>query len=196
VSELATWGHDPGRTDGALVLMAPGGTVMVALHWHLLRRKAGVVWRVRCVAPAIGPPGLLGAEVGSLHAVGKLADDLGAAAILSGGCQSWRIVTEGLFVARRKGRRGGPAYSTSILTLAEAAGEVVGPLRARQQGIEPRPRWSEWTKALLRTTGKAHRVNAYAARLAAQRWPELGELMGVEHVIDAAWLATYSGCNN
>lgn len=130
-------GLDPGL-DGGAALRVSG---VVVGTWAWTRVARGV--RLR------GPSGEV--TLPSLHAVGEaIAAEVGSVD---------RLVAEGLYYSTRPGGRRIPVED--VLRLAEAAGEVLGPLRA----IAPvvlRPLQAEWS-SVLGTTGLREDVAERAA---------------------------------
>lgn len=99
---------------------------------------------------------------------------------------AWHVCMEGLFIA--KGDRG-----PSLLTLAESAGELVGPLRGL--GIVARPTAAHWRAKVLRLGRVSAKVaEEYAIRCVASGAVvdgDLGALTGNGHVCEAACIAVY-----
>lgn len=162
-------GIDPGH-DGGAVLLGEGRVALAVLAWRRLHRKSGDVYAT------MNLDGDEQAEP-SLHGVAqRISAELAGARVsfrderyaydLS--APWYHLAVEGLFA------RPGLALH-GICSLAEATGEVTGPLR--QAAIsEVRPKASEWRSAVLargwgRTSEEAERA---ALRLCQARLPTLG----------------------
>jgi hypothetical protein len=150
-------GVDPGSTSGGAALLSPCGARLTGwLAWTWLKAGGG---RYRLTgAGGAGAARLPGHhEVPHLHAVGALLAELGP----------YRLVLEGLFLAHgssvaAKGKR------KSLLPLAEAAGEILGPLRTRAVGPPLRPNAQrEWRPRVL---GLPHDAGDKEAEERAVTW--------------------------
>jgi hypothetical protein len=167
---LPVLGVDPGR-EGAAVLVAPGVAPLRALGaWWWRPVRGG--YEVASLGGAFG-------RVEALHDVGLAV----AAKVRQLAPDGWRVVLEGLYVASLD-------RAPSVLTLAEAAGEVLGPLR----GVGPvlRPVAAAWRAKVLRL-GRvgAARAEAYAIEAVPGIVAGLGELGRVGHVAEAGCMAYY-----
>lgn len=167
-------GIDPGLEGGA-VLVEPGTAPLVVRGaWHWRPHRGAYV--LRGVTPQDG------VRLASLHDVGvAIARDCADVAP-----DGWRVLLEGLFLHDT-------SRAARILTLAEAAGEVLGPLRSR--GVIERPNAARWRGKVLRLKGgtDADVAEAYAVRCVPvlARPPGLGALADVGHVAEALCLAYY-----
>jgi hypothetical protein len=171
---------DPGHTNGGVVLAkwskkAPH-TVLGAWAWVLRKRVAGNVWVVT------DKDGRL-TECRTLNDVGGLIRESVAAL----GVDSYTLTLEGLYLDQMK-------KASRIITLAESAGEIVGPLRSGSVGPVARPKASTWRAKVLR----ASRLSAAAAAARAIQCAPLiatglGELADNEHVCEALCIGYYGG---
>ena len=172
---LASVGVDPGRTNGAVVCLSPRPAaphvVLGGWAWTLRSVKQGDVWRLTDTLGRVS-------DHGSLHGVGE--------AIVSRlGVDVYTLTLEGLYVDALK-------KASRIITLAEAAGEVVGPLRRGCVGPVRRPLASVWR-------GKVLRLGRASAAVCAARAVEcaplvatgLGALEGNEHTCEALCIGYY-----
>ena len=168
---MLSMGVDPGLVDGAAVLLDMSGKqpfkVVNAWTWRRLVRG----YQLTSLDGVVMLP--------SLHAVGaeirRLAPD------------GYRLTVEGLYV---DDTTRGP----SMLALAEATGEVMGPLRDGAVGELQRPVAARWRAKVLRLG----RVSAAAAAARAMQCAPvlvdgLGTLASNEHVCEAACIAVYGG---
>lgn len=166
-------GVDPGKEGGAVLVALGVAPLEVLGAWHW--RPSGAAWTLTDAH---------GAEVQaeSLHGVGVAVAGV-AAAVAPGG---WRVVLEGLYLDSL-------AKASRILTLAESAGEVIGPLRSL--GVIDRPNASHWRAKVLRLRRgtSADAAEAYAVRCVPvlARPPGLGALSDVGHVAEALALAYF-----
>ncbi len=114
-------GVDPGLTNGGAVALAMSKKaphkVLGAWAWCRRERVAGTVWVVTTHTGEVS-------EVSSLHDVGAMV-----AEAVQG---PYTLTLEGLYLDAMK-------KASRIMSLAEAAGEVVGPLRAGSAGEVRRP---------------------------------------------------------
>lgn len=174
-------GLDPGRHSGGAALLV-GEVVERWWAWTWLTARGG---RYRVRTGDAG--GLAEAEVPSLHVL--------AQGIARSG--PWDVlVVEGLYTPRRRKRAVNPQ---SIVPLAEAAGEVLGPLRQGAGRIE-RPLASVWRRDVLGlAAADARTAEAYARAWAmrALRWacePSEGVTEGeMGAVAEAACMAYHGG---
>lgn len=165
----AMLGVDPGLTGGAVLVRGSRAPVEVLGAWYWRPSVAG--WRVTDWAG-------LEWQSPALHDV---------AVMIAGACDAltdgWRSCVEGLFVPRQRGPHG-------VLALAEATGELLGPLR----GLEcvARPLASEWRPRVLgRCPRGAAAAEAYAVRCAPKIGSSLGVLQARGHVAEALCIAYY-----
>ena len=173
-------GVDPGSTNGGAVLL-DADSVRVWWAWTWLRGKGG---RYRVTRGDAG--GVSVAEVTTMH-------DVALGLARSG---PWAVaVVEGLYVPPpRRGRRVNPQ---SVVPLAEAAGELLGPVRASAGRLE-RPLASVWRRDVLGAAGATARDAEARARLWAMRalqWPCEAEGVVTESeagaVAEAACMASW-----
>ena len=95
----------------------------------------------------------------------------------------WRVVLEGLFVPSA-------SRASRILTLAESAGEVLGPLRG--DGVIARPLASEWRGKVLRLGAtSADAAEEYAIRCVPVVGRGMGALASNGHAAEALCLAYF-----
>lgn len=177
---MLSLGIDPGLIAGAAVLIdydqAPH-KVLGAWAWH--RTAHG--YRVATETDARGLDLTL-FDVGSR--ISDCIDDI----IAPLGCSTDITITlEGLYVASLK-------TAPSVLALAEAAGEVLGPLRWLTSDPILRPMAATWRAKVLHL-GRAKAD--VAARRAINCAPWLGDSLGAlqanEHACEALCLAYYGG---
>lgn len=146
-----TLGIDPGQT-GAAVLLDPGGRRAVAVwSWTHRPRKGGDRFEVHQQLPE--PFGLRQLELLSLF---EVSYGLIRAALQPLGAPDlpYHLVCEGLFVW--------PGHDCGFDTLAEATGEVLGPLRDAALSLD-RPLARRWRSVVLprgwgRTSEEAERA--------------------------------------
>lgn len=170
---LPCWAIDPGKTGAAALVRwarpesaTDAFDLLAAFAWTETAR--GVVLR-----------SWLGEDT-TLSALGLIGPILAA----RGG--PYTVCMEALFVPSL-------ARAPSCLVLAEAAGEVIGGLRAYQRGETLRPHPSTWRGRML---GSASLTAKAAARRALEVAPlrvraGLGALAGNEHAADAALMACW-----
>lgn len=173
-------GIDPGFRSGGIVLLemtdkAPH-SVVTAWAWTYRVRKAGNVWEVRDESGKLS-------NHDSLNSISVMV-----AGALSGlGVDSYTLTLEGLYLDSMK-------KASRIITLAESAGGIVGPLLAGSVGEVRRPLAVTWR-------GKVLRLGRTSAAKAAERAVKcapllavgLGELGGNEHAAEALCIAYYGG---
>lgn len=189
-----TLGIDPGLEGGA-VLLHPGGSVAVAA-WRWRRPKGRnpqgfYVQTIEGGLPLGGTPHRDGTRrVGTLHEVGELLRNRLSGLVV--------LVLEGLFVPRRRGGQTMQAYHGRIrhvLTLAEAAAEVAGPVKARAVEVY-RPTAAEWRPSVLgvaRTASSdlSERVACQAMQASRPLVAGLGPLASDPHTAEAACMARW-----
>jgi len=157
-------GVDPGRSNGAAVLLTAHNEVAAWWTWCLMARKDGPVWRVS--------QGLTG-DCDNVAAMWEVGDLISGQLIYDGMTNQpiAKLSLEGLFVPRL--RRGKPVNPQSVIPLAEAAGELVGGLRMTPAH---RPLATEWRSRQLglRRGTSADAAEAAAVRMAphAFTWPK------------------------
>lgn len=170
-------GVDPGRTGGACLLGSDG-------------RRALATWR--------WAPSGDGYELWAAYAVWQGADDgarwlrslAGVGEAIAAGArgqlvEDLALCCEGLFVP--------PGRAHGVLELAEATGELLGPLRALSEAEPLRPRASTWRPAVLSIppntpADRAEAVAVHAVRLGLVRGlPELVD----RHVAEACCIARW-----
>jgi hypothetical protein len=160
---MLTLGLDPGRT-GAAVAVRRGTTLPCDV-------VAGIAWRPRGDGYRVRTCDDRTLDVASLHeAIRALHVEA-----------PYEVCLEGLFV---------PSLSRapSVLVLAEAAGEILGPLRAGMVALE-RPNAATWRAKAFRASRL--KAEAWAAR-ALQCAPYIGDLGALkdnEHACDALGMA-------
>ena len=162
-------GIDPGASAGGAVLLDASGELALAhLSWRRRQRDKRQVWEVRS-------SGMWHRDVivPDLHRVGLMIATLVP--------MSARLVVEDLF-----GR------GSTLKILAEACGEVKGPLRRIQVGPELRVLASVWRPLVL---GCSSRTRADAAEALAVAWAR-STIKGLErvdngHVAEAAAIARW-----
>jgi len=188
-------GVDPGHDGAAVLLAADGRRSLAAWSWQRRKRKSGEVY----LLTSTGGGEL---EIGSLHSISEhissacsTAIDLEAARD-SDQEEIYDLAVEGLFVW--PGRTGG------IIELAEAVGEIIGPLRDRALSLS-RCAPSQWRAATLpkgwgRSSEEAERA---ARQVAASTVRGLGLFVGLgldkdgrevpiwPHVCEAACIARW-----
>lgn len=147
-------GVDPGHTGAAVLLAADGRRALLARAWTRRERKGSDVYEIyRCTESERVVP--------SLHAVGALivTDALRALEYvptlhLDNPC-AYRLAVEGLFA-----RPGLELHG--VVSLAEATGELMGPLRGL--ALETlRPKASTWRPAVLGLPANGPSVDAELA---------------------------------
>lgn len=163
-----------------MLLDGDGRTVHVAMCWHRLeRRQKGRRWYVWNVRSTYRKPG--GLYVNNDDVEMQLHQVPPFAMGLSREHDEWGLVTEGLY--------------GSALALAEAAGVVYGQMLHRTTGEHVRARWLAWAPWACGDEVRGRITSAKAKpilmRRARERFVGLGELVEVEHVVDAAWLAAW-----
>lgn len=166
-------GVDPGKTGGACLLASDGRTVLATWHWRP-SEWASVVWSSLRDDPC-WKGGLYGV---TMQVVADVRELLGPHPDLT-------VAVEGLFVP--SGRTHG------VLELAEATGELIGPIRSFIQGEPLRPRAAVWRPAVL---GLAPNTEAAKAEAAAVRAVRAGLVAGLPeledgHVAEAACIARW-----
>ena len=171
---ISVLGIDPGHDGGAVLLASDGCRSLAAWSWQRRKRKSGDVY---LLTPTSGREW----EVGSLHYLASHISGACSTAIdyeaarVSDREEIYDLAVEGLFVW--PGRTGG------IIELAEAVGEIIGPLRPRALSLS-RCAPSEWRSAILprgwgRSSDEAERA---ARQVAASTVRGLGPF--VEYEID------------
>jgi len=182
-------GLDPGSRDGAAVVVRNG----VAIRWwtwRYLRAKGG-----RYAVTRGQMSGVDKFDLPTMHDVGR--------SIASGG-PFHHAVIEGLYTPPANGRR--RVNPQSVIPLAEACGEVMGPIKGVTLGDLYRPLASEWRRKVLRL-GRATAAQAEqrAIREAMSRlvWvadpsevvstKELGAVC--EASMMALWVPDAAGCS-
>lgn len=177
-------GVDPGSRHGGLVMLDGPAVVAWAGFWTMRSSGRLVVSMSHHPAPRAVP---------SLHALG-MAFALHA---LGMGMSRWRLVVEELFVPRA-----GQAQSAqTVVALAEACGELSGPLREGATDVR-RVRAVDWRHRVLglaaRTPAKA--AEEYAVRVAptlfwwpGNGWSDLGAMSKDARggVVEAACIARW-----
>lgn len=170
---------DPGQTGAACLLDRCGRRVLMAWQWTKLSRVAGDVYRVRTTDGREE-------EAPTLHEVG-----LGLVRDAEFRCDTVRylLVVEGLFVARKRGKRN--VSPQSAIPLGEACGMLMGPLLAYAEGQPWRPLASEWRPEALSLPARASAdaAEAYAVKMARAQFTGLRGLAENGHVCEAAWMA-------
>jgi hypothetical protein len=194
---LSVLGVDPGHEGGAVLLV--GSRVAAALAWRRLSRKSGDVYATTS---------LDGDEQTepSLHGVSmRILSELAGARVAARAERHafdlsapwYHLVVEGLFA------RPGLALH-GVTSLAEATGEVTGPLRSAAISVE-RPKASEWRAAVLpkRWGTKSEDAERAAMVLCRALHPSLGDFLVGEpgpggrpspcwpHVVEAACIARW-----
>lgn len=133
---------DPGQSGGAVLYL--DGAVLAWWAWTRLPRKGERVVRVRASSAKatehrhlclVGERIAFAARSVAGAPAPATADWLGAASLAA-----YHLVVEGLFVPRANGK----VSVQGQLALAEACGELVGPLRYFAAGPESRPQAREW----------------------------------------------------
>ena len=139
---------DPGADGGAVLLAADGRTAIDAWAWD--RRVTGGIHTWRLWRPE-GPP----LQISSIH---EIALQLARAA--EGIGTPWQLCVEGLFAWSEQ--------LNGIIELAEATGELLGPLAARASVVH-RPRAVTWRAAVLpKGWGRTSEEAEHAARIVAR----------------------------
>lgn len=189
-----------GGHDGAAVLLASGSiSVLAALSWQRLARKSGDVYLCTSLSgdeqtePSIhGVAQRILCELAGVRR--RPGPPCGGGLDLS--APWYRLAVEGLFVW--PGRTGG------IIELAEAVGELIGPLRYGALTVS-RAAPSEWRSAVLPKRWGRSSVEAERAALIVCRalQPELGAFLDATpdaegrlvptwpHVVEAACIARW-----
>jgi len=124
-------------------------------------------------------------RVASLHEAGAIIAAT-TRSLVPSGCP---IALEGLYVGR--GSRTPPG---DVLTLGEAAGEVVGQMRSIMRGSLMRPLYTQWVaKVMPPAHGKPSRVaSSYILANTERVVSGLGAIGHVEHCCDAACIAYWA----
>lgn len=181
-----------GALDGGAVLLAPSGRRAMGWGWRRRERKAGVVYVLRSAGYGCTPRTV---DLPSLHEVARQIADVAA---------GYQLVVEDLFVPHPSDedletkealtRYLGRVRSTQAL--AEAVGEIVGPLRGRAEGEVQRVVASTWRKVVLGSGSLSSSVSEERAiELVTRGRPPLieglGELAQDPHVAEAACIARW-----
>lgn len=160
-------GIDPGHDGAAVILDEAGRRCLAVWSWHRLRRKGRDVYATWSTDEGNTTEKSLG-EIGMW--------------IASGMAGHHTLTVEGLY-----GR---------AIALAEACGEVMGPLVASalndvREG-RYRPRAQVWRKAVLGSAPSKAAAKELARRLAPRLIEGIpDDLLEVEHVVEAACIARY-----
>jgi hypothetical protein len=198
-----TLGIDPGNEGGASLLLGID-TIMAWWAWHPFDKRKGEI-EPEGSKQSIGRYRLNSSteqkdrEVSSLYAV---ATAMVFECSLLFEIERCVVVVEGLF-APKDNERSNPQ---TILFLAEAAGEMLGPLRSFVDEQHPlyRPRSSVWRPAVFSGHTRSHMDKGAWERLAIERaavsfhgTSERPNLLSEiptgarEHVCEALWMARY-----
>ncbi len=174
-------GVDPGAVDGAAVLVMHGDPetppvgAINAWRWHRLGGKGSTLYEV---VDAWG----VRVEVRTLGEVGRRIMVQSHVHV-----PRWHLCVEGLFVVND------PKRFPSALTLAEATGQVMGPLCQYAIGEVMRPTAAVWRAKVLKlprsTSAKA--AEAYAVKALPGIVLGLGDLSGCGHTAEAGIIAYY-----
>lgn len=130
----------------------------------------------------------------SIHAVAAhIAEDA-----MTRGLTPYHLVLEGLFAPKRRKGMSPQSHAGRLsraMTLAESAGELLGPLRAGSIGAVIRPQNTTWRARVLRLPGgyDAKAAEAYAVKAVPQIASGLGVLASNGHAAEAACLAYFGG---
>ena len=183
-------GVDPGSKAAGVVLLAPDGRQILGA-WSLVHRKRKrPVWAMR----ASSPDGLYETERRTLHECAWLIWQFAARRGF------YHLAIEGLFVPRKVRTSRGKVIPTdpqSVLPLAEAAGELRGPLSISPRvGTILRPPASEWRPGVLGIPPRtgADQAEQIAVGYAATAFDGLAPFLDRPHgghVAEAAWIALY-----
>ena len=177
-------GIDPGASAGAVVLLADSGAVGAVWSWRRLGRTQIRAGRHAWILGELWRGDLLeGIEVCSIGRIGRRV----RRCLLAHG-EPVILTAEGLF---GRGR--------TLNALAEATGKILGPLESLHLVSNDsslgayRPLAVEWRPRVL---GRgcprgATAAAAYAVDWARECYPALGALGAIEHVAEAAALATW-----
>lgn len=167
-----TLGVDPGKRAGAALLAPDGG---VYRWWTWTPAKGG--WRVQ---RAIGEA----SKRESMYAVGGLlADNIPLhVGIVTVSLEAVQIQT-----ARR-------VSGASVVTLAESAGELLGPLRTLGPVVRPRPAdWAALVGGLGGHTERAyHRADSLVWHCARPTREDAGTLECLGALHEAIWIARWA----
>lgn len=194
-------GVDPGYHDGAAVALDGSGRLLTALSWHRLERKGGAVYRTTLLGESEEEDGSL-YEVGHRFR-GELVASLAARPSLASAhaydlsAPWYRLVVEGLFAWAKQ--------LNGLVELAEAAGEVTGPLRSGAVGEVLRPKAKTWRASVLPKRWGTSSADAERAALVVCRTlhPTLGAFLDAApdaegrlvptwpHVVEAACIARW-----
>lgn len=194
-------GIDPGYHDGAAVALDGRGRLLAALSWHRLERAGGAVYRTTRLGGDEEEDDSL-YEVGhrfrgEIIAVLGKRPDIAPALAYDLSAPWYRLVVEGLFAWAKQ--------LNGLVELAEATGEVMGPLRNGAIGEVPRPKAATWRASVLpKRWGRSSEEAERAALLVCRTlYPSLGAFLNATpdgdgrlvptwpHVCEAACIARW-----